>query len=138
MEEIDLCWRAKNLGYHITYVGLSKVYHVGGATLEENNPTKTYLNFRNSLFTLTKNSNGNLFITLFLRLLLDGFAGIKFLLEFKIKHTIAIIHAHFSFYGSLPRLLKQRRDTKSKMNYYQIKSIVIAYFLKKKVIYNSL
>ncbi|WP_298238376.1 glycosyltransferase family 2 protein [uncultured Algibacter sp.] len=138
MEEIDLCWRAKNLGHNITYVGLSKVYHVGGATLHENNPTKTYLNFRNSLFTLTKNANGNLFTTILLRLLLDGIAGIKFLLELKLKHTLAIIHAHLSFYGSLPRLLKQRKDTKSKINYYQIKSIVVAYFLKKKVIYNSL
>ena len=35
MEEIDLCWRAKNLGYNIKYVGQSKVYHVGGATLEQ-------------------------------------------------------------------------------------------------------
>ena len=33
MEEIDLCWRAKNLGYDITYVGTSKIFHVGGATL---------------------------------------------------------------------------------------------------------
>ena len=50
MEEIDLCWRAKNLGYDIKYVGTSKVYHVGGATLSNTNPKKTYLNFRNSLY----------------------------------------------------------------------------------------
>ena len=54
MEEIDLCWRAKNLGYDVKYVGDSTVYHVGGATLSNTNPKKTYLNFRNSLFTLTK------------------------------------------------------------------------------------
>src|SRR5690606_11527729 len=34
MEEIDLCWRAFNLGYKTTYVGSSTIYHVGGATLQ--------------------------------------------------------------------------------------------------------
>ena len=59
-EEIDLCWRAKNLDYNIKYCGKSSIYHVGGATLNNTNPKKTYLNFRNSLFTLTKNAKGNL------------------------------------------------------------------------------
>lgn len=54
MEEIDLCWRAKNLGYKIIYTGRSQVYHVGGATLANSNPKKTFLNFRNSLFALVK------------------------------------------------------------------------------------
>ena len=58
-EEIDLCWRAKNLGHTVKYVGTSTVYHIGGATLNESNPKKTYLNFRNSLFTLTKNLPSN-------------------------------------------------------------------------------
>ena len=42
MEEIDLCWRAYNLGYTTKYVAQSKVYHVGGATLNAINPKKTY------------------------------------------------------------------------------------------------
>jgi len=54
-EEIDLCWRIQNEGYNIQYVGLSTVYHVGGATLKETNPHKTFLNFRNSLFSICKN-----------------------------------------------------------------------------------
>jgi len=54
MEEIDFCWRAKNLGYTIRYAYNSKVYHLGGATLSKANAKKTYLNFRNSLFTLIK------------------------------------------------------------------------------------
>ncbi len=54
-EEIDLCWRVQNKGYNIKFVGTSNVYHVGGATLKESNPHKTYLNFRNSLFTISKN-----------------------------------------------------------------------------------
>lgn len=129
MEEIDLCWRAKNLGYSIKYIGGSEIYHVGGATLNTINPKKTYLNFRNSLFTLIKNANGNLLFIILIRLVLDGFAAIKFLFEFKPKHTLAILEAHFNFYYHLNRLLKQRKLIKNKINYYEIRSIVWAYFV---------
>ena len=44
-EEIDLCWRALNKGYQIKYQYNSTVYHVGGATLQQGNPKKTFLNF---------------------------------------------------------------------------------------------
>ena len=54
-EEIDLCWRVQNIGFTIKYVGTSTVFHVGGATLQKNNPQKTYLNFRNSLLNVVKN-----------------------------------------------------------------------------------
>ena len=54
-EEIDLCWRLKNAGRKIYYTGKSKVYHVGGGTLNKQNPQKTFLNFRNNLTMLLKN-----------------------------------------------------------------------------------
>ena len=67
-EEVDLCWRAKNNGYATYYVGLSKVYHLGGSTLSNMNPKKTYLNFRNSLFSITKNlPKGKALNVIFLR-----------------------------------------------------------------------
>lgn len=137
MEEIDLCWRAKNKGYNIKYVGTSSVYHVGGATLNAINPKKTYLNFRNSLFTLTKNAKGNLFFIIFIRLVLDGIAAVKFLFEVKPNHTFVILKAHFNYYFNLPRLLKQRKHTKNKINYYQKTSIVIDYFVNKNIYYKS-
>ena len=138
MEEIDLCWRAKNLGYTVKYVPDSIVYHVGGATLKNTNPQKTYLNFRNSLFTLVKNAKGNLFYLVFIRLILDGIAGIKFLIELKPKHTFAIVKAHFAFYRRLSSLLNQRKVIKPSVKYYQKKSIVLQYFIKKKTTFNSL
>ena len=49
MEEIDLCWRVKLLGYKIYTVPQSHMYHLGGATLSASEPRKTYLNFRNNL-----------------------------------------------------------------------------------------
>ena len=65
MEEIDLCWRLQHLGYKIFYNHQSTVYHLGGGTLKKSNPFKTYLNFRNSLYTLYKNAS---FISLFWKL----------------------------------------------------------------------
>ena len=102
------------------------------------NPKKTYLNFRNSLYTLTKNAKGNLFILILVRLLLDGIAGIKFLVELKFRHIIAIIHAHISFYKHLGVLLKQRKAFKDKRKYYKKTSIVLNYYVYKNKLYKSL
>ena len=139
MEEIDLCWRTKNLNYNIKYVGASIVFHVGGATLSNTNPKKTYLNFRNSLFTLTKNlPKGQLFIIIFTRLLLDGIAGIQFLFTGKFVHILAIIKSHFSYYKHLPKLLKQRKTLLQQKTYYQTTSIVCSYYVLNRKTYNSL
>ena len=131
MEEIDLCWRAYNKGYLTKYINNSTVYHVGGATLDASSPKKTYLNFRNSLFTLTKNAKGNITLLILARLILDGIAAFKFLIEFKPNHLLAILKAHLSFYRHLPELLKKRKAILQKAGYYQTKSIVYDYFILK-------
>jgi len=132
-EEIDLCWRIQNAGHKIKYVGTSTVYHVGGATLTTQNPKKTFLNFRNSLFNLVKNTPKNKgFDLIFIRLCLDGIAGVKYLFEGKPLHTLAIIKAHFSFYRNLIKMVKKRSHTPKKQNYYNTKSIVWDYFIANK------
>lgn len=138
MEEIDLCWRAFNKGFIAKYIPNSKVYHVGGATLKNTNPQKTYLNFRNSLFTLTKNAPGNLFFLILIRLILDGVAALKFILEFKLQHALCILKAHFSYYASFNRLLKQRKTLTKRKKYYQKKSIVWSYFVFNRKVFNRL
>ncbi|HKK11189.1 MAG TPA: glycosyltransferase family 2 protein [Flavobacteriaceae bacterium] len=138
MEEIDLCWRAFNQGYKSKYIGASTIYHVGGATLQSNNPQKTYLNFRNSLFALIKNAHGNLFVLLLTRLVLDGIAGIKFLLELKPRHTLAVLRAHYSFYVQLSRLLKVRKLSEKRGKYYKKNSIVVSYYLQNCKTFNCL
>ncbi|MBT8303454.1 MAG: glycosyltransferase family 2 protein [Bacteroidia bacterium] len=137
-EEIDLCWRIKNLGKEVTYVGASTIYHLGGGTLKNTNPKKTYLNFRNSLFALTKNSSGMLLPKILLRLLLDGVAGIQFILLMKPQHTVAIIKAHLNYYYHLSRML-EKRDQPSKIEkYWQTKSIVWSHFVNRKKKFNRL
>ena len=133
-EEIDLCWRIQNEGYKIQYVGASTVYHVGGATLQESNPHKTFLNFRNSLFTIVKNVPKRfVFFVVFFRLILDGIAGVKFLLELRPVHTWSIIKAHFSFYANLPKMLKKRKHISFKQTkYFHTFSIVWQHFILRK------
>lgn len=134
-EEIDLCWRAFNLGYKAKYTSKSVVYHVGGATLNESNPKKTFLNFRNSLLMLTKNLPDNkLFLIIFARLLLDGVAGIQFIFKGKFSHCWAIVKAHFHYFHLINKTLKKRSAPQSP-NYYRSNSIIYKYFVKNGTIF---
>lgn len=95
MEEIDLCWRAKNLGYRVMYCGQSTIYHVGGGTLNPESPFKTYLNFRNNHFLIKKNlppTQANILI--FVRFFLDLLALLKFVFEGKTQNAMAVSKAH--------------------------------------------
>lgn len=137
MEEIDLCWRLQNMGYEIVVQPSSKVFHVGGGTLDYRNPRKTYLNFRNSLFAIHKNWGHGLFLAIFYRLVLDGIAGLKFLLGGDFKHIWSIIKAHFDYYGHLNVLRSQRAQLKDKnkplteLNGVLKQSIVFQFFVKR-------
>lgn len=131
-EEIDLCWRINSKGYSIKYCGNSTIYHVGGATLQVESPRKTFLNFRNSLWMLTKNlPKEKLFIILFSRLVLDGVAGVRFFFQGYFAHVWAILKAHFYFYRFLRKNLKKRKKANLKY-YYKINSIIYSYFIKGK------
>ncbi|WP_299675732.1 glycosyltransferase family 2 protein [uncultured Tenacibaculum sp.] len=138
-EEIDLCWRAQNEGFSIKYIGESTVYHVGGATLQESNPRKTYLNFRNSLLTALKNvPSKNLFLVIFIRLVLDGVAGLKFALELRPIHTWSVLKAHLSFYRNLNKFIKKRKQIQRKSNYSIHTSVVWQHFVLQRKKFNSL
>lgn len=109
MEEIDLCCRAVCAGKKVYAISDSKVYHVGGASLNQGNPRKTYLNFRNNLLLLHKNlprRKGKK--VLFLRRLADTLAFGMFLLKGDIANAKAILKAHGDFrkmkklYSSFP------------------------------------
>ncbi len=135
MEEIDFCWRLKQQNYKLFYCADAKVYHVGGGTLNYMSPRKTYLNFRNSLYMMTKNYEGILIFKIFKRLILDGLAGGLFLIKFQFSHLWAILKAHFKFYSVLPKFLKKRKLIKRSKTTFNpkglySKSIVTQKFLK--------
>jgi len=145
MEEIDVCWRMKNIGYQIYVEPTSKVYHVGGGTLNKLSPRKTFLNFRNNLITLTKNASPRfLFFKIIYRMILDGVAAFKFLFEGSGSHFIAVIKAHFSFYAHLPSTLKKRDEMRLREDFVETttgvytENIVFAHFVKGVKNYNEL
>ncbi len=109
-EEIDLCWRLKRAGYKIMVRPRSVVYHVGGGTLSYLTPRKTYLNFRNTLITILKNSERDkMWRIIISRLLLDFLAAGLFLMQGKWRHIISIIKAHWNFFGNLKQFFRKRR-----------------------------
>lgn len=144
MEEIDLCWRIHRAGFQIMYLPQSTVYHVGGGSLPQGNPLKTYLNFRNSLVLLMKNLEPNKLIsTLFIRLILDTVALMKSLFSGDIKSANAIFKAMFDF---LKRYKYWKSKRKTELPFIPMKniagvysrSVVWQYFLRRKKYFNQL
>ncbi|MBR4392088.1 MAG: glycosyltransferase family 2 protein [Bacteroidales bacterium] len=140
MEEIDFCWRMKNLGFKIFCCPQSKVYHIGGGTLPKSSARKTFLNFRNNLSLLYKNlPDGRVFWTIAYRILLDWVAAVKFLCGGGFGDFWAVIRAHFAFYGRLSKLRKARRQLPHSMvsQMYQ-RNIVFENFMRGKKCFSEL
>ena len=97
-EEIDLCWRMQLTGHKVFVQPASVVYHVGGGTLPKGNSKKTYLNFRNNMIMLYKNSDPlPLLIKLPARVILDIVSAIKALLTGDTGYFMAVGKAYIHF-----------------------------------------
>ena len=134
MEEIDFCWRLKNAGYKIMYCPSSTVFHIGGGTLPKISWRKTYLNFRNNFYLLYKNLPSNRLVRVFtVRLIMDGIAAFKFLVQAGFKDFWAVSKAHFSFYQNFQKTKNKRKLLKQGcMKHVYEKTIVAEYYLKGK------
>ena len=98
MEEIDLCCRMLVKGYRVCVLSKSEVFHVGGASLNQGNPFKTYLNFRNNLLLLYKNlPKETRNKKLVMRRLADTLAFFMYLAKFDFSNAKAILKAHKDF-----------------------------------------
>jgi GT2 family glycosyltransferase len=134
-EEIDLCWRMKNLGYRIVFQPKSMVFHVGGGSLPQGNPTKTFLNFRNNLMMLYKNLPlSQLLWKMPFRFTLDWIAAVYSLLKNRsMKDVKAIFRAHSDFLMHWGGLITKRKALKTKrpdLMYH--KSVVFLHFVLRK------
>ena len=118
-EEIDLCWRLKNAGYELKYLGDSTVYHLGGGTLDYNNPKKAFLNYRNNIRSIIKNEP-LLLRVLFQRYLLDLGSSFIFLLQGKLRLFIAIWKAYGVNTFKLPYYLNKRRNIRNMVNRFRV------------------
>lgn len=134
MEEIDLCCRMHAAGYRVCALSDSEVYHMGGASLNQGNPQKTYLNFRNNLLLLHKNLPKDIGSRkLFLRRLADTLAFFMFCAKFDFPNARAVLKAHSDFrkmrkdYTTYPD-----KDTLSTLPGAQRNIIIDRYLLRKK------
>jgi GT2 family glycosyltransferase len=113
MEEIDLCWCLRRMGWRIGYTSAATVHHVGGGALGYGNPRKTFLNFRNSLAVLTKHLDSRWIPARIIhRIVLDQIAALKFLIEGHGAHAWQVGRAHRQFLLRLPRVLRERKRLK--------------------------
>ncbi|MFN0216969.1 MAG: bifunctional riboflavin kinase/FAD synthetase [Saprospiraceae bacterium] len=148
-EEIDLCWRLKRAGFSIWCIPQSVVWHLGGGTLEYENPRKVFLNFRNSLYSLLKNEPWVKLLWLIpARFLLDGVAGARFAAKGQFRAIWAIVRAHFSFYRNFSRTLQKRRQMMQIIEKQKIAaknnkgvypgSIIVAHYLRRIKVFSKL
>ncbi len=98
-EEIDLCWRLRARGRGVVCVPHSVAYHLGGGTLPQGNPRKTFLNFRNNLLLLYKNlPEEDLPSVMRWRFWLDALASVQFLLTGQWGSFLAVWQGRKAFH----------------------------------------
>jgi len=145
MEEIDLCWRLKNMGYKIMYQPNAEVFHMGGFIIQYGSPQKIYRNHRNNLIMLIKNLDFHELIwKLPFRFILDYAAFLKMLLDGNPKAAFAVCKAHRDVVWYFPAWYKKRKTVQklfvSNKNTFGIydKSILFQFFLNKKKTFSQL
>lgn len=144
MEEIDFCWRIKNMGYQLMVIPQSTVYHLGGGTLPSSSPRKLYLNYRNNLLLLYKNLAVDKYTkTMRIRWWLDLMSALVYLAKGQFNLGVQVVKAHRDF-RRMKKLYKNYRNgfalgdkLKHHPEIYN-KSIVWQYFVKGKKTFNQL
>jgi GT2 family glycosyltransferase len=144
MEEIDLCWRLLSLDFKIKYIPESTVYHLGGGTLSYNSPAKIYYNFRNNLFILHKNLPERKFRAIIVkRMILDGIAGLRFILYLNLTAFWQVFRSHIAYYKSIPALNRKRRAIVKDGHSYPEelilnKSLVMDFYIRKRKVFSEI
>lgn len=143
-EEIDLCWRLRARGHRIVCVPKSAVYHVGGGTLSQESPRKTFLNFRNNLLLLYKNlPDSELIKVMQTRRFLDYLSVLQFSLTGKRKNAKAILDARKEFQEIKSQYDSKRSDNLQKATIKNIPEIykgliLVSFYLKGKKIFGKM
>lgn len=139
MEEIDLCWRLKSIGYRVALIPESIVYHMGGASLSNLSSQKNYLNFRNNLLMLYRNLPPSIWRRVLVRrCVLDSLAFLKTLLAFKPAHAMAILRG----YKDAFRMMGQFKQLCPSTAYHEPLpyrgSVVLDYYLRDRKLFSDL
>jgi len=144
MEEIDLCWRLKNMGYKIIFQPKSVVYHMGGFIIKYGSPMKVFRNHRNNLIMMLKNLppyEGLWKIPL--RFCMDLLTLLKMAADGNWNTVPAISKAHFQFVWYFPKWYSKRIEVNKLKNNPNLrgifpKSMVWQFFAKKNKLFSQL
>lgn len=140
-EEIDLCWRMQLSGYRVVVVPKSRVWHLGGGTLQKSSARKVYFNHRNNLAMLLRCATPvQRVVVCVLRPLLDGAAALSYLLGGDVKAMMAVGRAYRDFFGMHRRLQQQRNAIRqhgvTESKYIYRGSIVLRYLFGRRFFKN--
>lgn len=114
MEEIDLCWRMQLAGYRVRVVPESRVYHLGGGTLQTDSPSKVFYNHRNNLAMLYKCSTPvQRLLVAVVRPVLDLLAALSYLAQGRADNFRAVFRAWRDFLRWHGALAEKRRAIRS-------------------------
>ena len=149
MEEIDLCWRLTNLNLNLKkrFLYKSVVFHLGGGSLNYENPKKLFYNIRNQRWMIIKNMNllNNFSPTIYVIQCINLFLGLYYLLINKTNHFKEIYNAMFQ--SSIIINEKRVNISKSyrriisneiKPKHFVIKSILYQYIIRARKKYSDL
>ncbi len=138
MEEIDLCWRMRRMGYRIAVVPSARLFHLGGGSLPPSDPRKTYLNYRNNLLMLHKNLAPEVRTGVLLRRrLLDTLSWGLNIVTGKWGTARAILKAHNDF-RRMRSSFPKRTDASTAADTLPRPNIITAYFLLRRHTFTAL
>jgi hypothetical protein len=144
MEEIDLCWRIRLLGYRILSVPSSIVYHLGGGTSV---PEKHYLKHRNNLVMMLKNySNAGLLRFFSLRMALDAMCFLYYVAKRDRSRSFCVPRSYAWLLRNLGNVYRSRKvvqglrtvSDREIIRRMIKKSVVIQHFLMKRKYFNQI
>lgn len=138
MEEIDLCWRLQLAGWRVRVVPESRVWHLGGGTLQNDSPRKLYLNYRNNLAMLFKCASPVQRVAVaVLRPLTDAAAALVYLLKGERAQAGAVVGAYRDFLARHGELARRRRAVQQSKRraaaHIYHGSIIVRYLLGRRV-----
>jgi len=108
LEDVDLAWRARLMGWRCLYVPTARVYHVHSGTGQEGSPFKNYLLGRNKVWTIIKNyPSPELFLFLPIILAYD-LGSIPYTLL--ARGDASALRGRLAALGRLPHFWQKRRE----------------------------
>lgn len=143
-EEIDLCWRLKSRGYSLVCIPESTIYHVGAGTLSYESPFKTYLNFRNNLTMIFKNTEPHaLHAVLRARFFLDYIAMLQFALSGNLKNALAAYKGRRDYKRQKEHFSPKRAENMARSKHQELPqmldhALLLDVYLKRKQTFSQL